>query len=479
MTNLNKKTSKHGLRMYLVCAIALALLLVLNCLMGLLPKRLSAIDISPDQKYSFSDTAKRTLSKLEENVSIQLLVYGGKDALSDESLQLATYLERLCEYSEHASFKIVDLQKNADLAETTQNYSVIVKSDKRERVISLDEFFYLYMDGVGKVTTEEAQLYYSYYGDAVSFAYVFDGEGQILNALSYVTADSLPKIYALSGHNETALHEDLLATFSNSNIDWATLVLTDKGVPTDCSILFINVPTTDLSATEAAMIVDYMANGGKIVLATAPSTPAALPTLMTIAGAYGLTATDGIVIEGNSNYYYQVPYYLIPGVGDGGETGSASERTMLPFAHSISISETMPSGVKAISLLVTSAEAYIIPTDATSLEKPADQDARMHDVGVIAKAQNGSAILWISSEGIADATANSYVSGGNYSFLTSMVSWLCEPPETTVGTPIVLSVEFLTVPTSSAAIISIILILIIPLTIGIGGFVFWLRRRKK
>ena len=103
----------------------------------------------------------------------------------------------------------------------------------------------------------------------------------------------------------------------------------------------------------------------------------------------------------------------------------------------------------------------------------------MHDVGVIAKAQNGSAILWISSEGITDSTANSYVSDGNYNFLTSITSWLCDAPEATVGTPIVLSVEFLTVPSSSVAIISIILILIIPLTIGISGFVYWLRRRKK
>lgn len=473
------KTSFHGLRMCLVCAIMLVVLLIFNGLVGLLPKRLHTIDISPDQKYSFSDTVKRALSKLDEDVSIQLLVYGGKDALSDESLHLSTYLERLCEYSKHASFEIVDLQTNTALAEIAENYSVVVKSDKRERVIDFDSFFYLYMDDIGKVTAEQAQLYYSYYGDAISFAYLFDGEGQILNAISYVTADSLPKIYALSGHNETALPDDLLSTFSNSNIDCGTLILTETGVPSDCSILFINIPTADISSTEAVLLADYMNGGGKIVLVTAPSTPSVLSNLMTIAEAYGLTATDGIVIEANSNHYYQAPYYLLPGVGSTEETDSASGRTMLPFAHSISISDSMPSGVKAISLLVTSAEAYVIPTDAASLEKPADQDARMHDVGVIAKAQNGSAILWISSEGITDSTANSYVSDGNYNFLTSITSWLCDAPEATVGTPIVLSVEFLTVPSSSVAIISIILILIIPLTIGISGFVYWLRRRKK
>lgn len=473
-----QKTSVRGLRMCLLCALALALVLILNTLAGLLPKRLTSMDISPDKKYSISDTAKRTLSKLDEKINVSLLVYGGKDALSEDGLHVNTYLERLCEYSKLASFEVVDLQTNAELAETATNNSIVVTSAKRERVIALDSFFSLYIDGIGKVTPEQAQLYYSYYGDALSMAYLFEGEDLILNALNYVTAKQLPKIYALSGHNETALPDDLLTTFSNNNMDTDTLVLTESGVPSDCSVLFVNLPTADLSPTETALLAEYMSKGGMLALVTAPATPSALPNLMSIAKAYGLEARDGIVIEANSNYYYQLPYYLLPGVGSTDGT-DASERTLLPGAHAISIRDSMPDGVKAISLLVTSSEAYIVPTNATSLEKPADQYAQMQNVCVIAKAQNGSSVLWISSEGITDATANSYVSGGNYSFLTSITSWMCDAPKATIGTPIALSVEFLNAPTSSAALISIILIIAIPLTIGIGGFVYWLRRRKK
>ena len=476
---LNKnKTSVRGLRLCLLCALALIIVLVLNTVAGLLPKRMTSIDISPDKKYSVSDTAKRAFSKLDEEITVSLLVYGGKDALSEEGLHVSTYLERLCEYSKCASFRIIDLQANTELAETATNNSVVVASNKRERVISVDSFFYLYMEGLGKVTPEQAQLYYSYYGDAVSFAYLFDGEDQMLNALSYVTAKTLPKIYALSGHNETALPDDLVTTFSNGNMDTVQLTLTEAGIPSDCSILLVNLPTTDLSVTEALLLADYMERGGKLILITAVSTPPILPNLMGIAQAYGLEATDGIVIEPNSNYYYQAPYYLLPGVSGTDET-DASERTMLPFAHSIDIQDSMPEGVKAISLLVTSAEAYIVPADASSLEKPADQAAKMHNVGVIAKAQNGSSLLWISSEGITDANANSYVSGGNYSFLSSITSWMCDAPKATAGTPVALSVEFLSVPASSAAALSVLLIIAIPLTIGIGGFVYWLRRRKK
>ena len=474
-----KKTSVRGLRMCLLCAIALALVLVANTLASLLPKHLTSLDISPDKRYSVSDTAKRAFSKLDEKIDVSLLIYGGEDALSEDSLHVSIYLERLCEYSKFASFEVVDLQNNIELAETVANNSILVRSGKRERIIPLDSFFYLYIEGIGKVTTEEAQLYYSYYGDSLSMAYLFDGEPLMLGALSYVTANELPKIYTLSGHNETALSSDLLETFSSNNMDSASLTLTSSGVPADCSVLFINLPTSDLSITEAAMVAEYMSNGGMIILVTAPSTPSALPNLMAIAGAYGLEAIDGIVIEGNSNYYYQAPYYLIPGVGTTDGTDASSDRTMLPFAHSISIKDSMPSGVKAITLLATSAQAYIIPTDATSMEKPADQNAKAHNVGVIAKSQNGSSILWISSEGITDDNANSYVSGGNYSFLSSITAWMCDPPTASTGTPIALSVDFLTVPTSSATVISILLIIAIPLTIGIGGFVYWLRRRKK
>ena len=37
----------------------------------------------------------------------------------------------------------------------------------------------------------------------------FDGEGQVTSAISYVTTDSLPVMYTITGHEEATMTDDM------------------------------------------------------------------------------------------------------------------------------------------------------------------------------------------------------------------------------------------------------------------------------
>ncbi len=470
-----KNTSKYGIRACIFTAVLLVSLILINCFIGLLPKKVTSFDISDDNRYSITDSTKRFLAKNNKKVDIYMLANGGEDALEDQSFQLSVFLERMVEYGDHISFSVVDPLNDSDITDlpSASNGSIVVKSESRYRILPLSSFFYLYIEGVGKVTSEQAQLYLTYYGSNVDLKYAFEGENLLLNAIAYVSTDTLPKVYALSGHGEGELASSLISTLSDYNVDLGTLTLTENGIPADCSLLLINLPTVDINAAETALIQAYLDKGGKIFLVTSPDTPQNLPNLMAISETFGLSAQNGIVMEVNTDYYYQLPYYLIPAISN----HQSVSQIMLPLAHGICIVDS--DDIAITPIFSTSAEAYIVPTDATTMEKPEGQDSKIHNIGVISKKQTGGTLLWVSSLGITDETANSYMSGNNYKFLSSFISDLCDAPDTVNGELAFLSLDALTVPTASAAIISSILILVIPTAIIAFGFVYWIRRRRK
>lgn len=489
MKEFKQKTTGQGLRVFLITLLLLIGLVAVNLLVGLLPKSATELDVSADKMYSVSGTTKRSLSKLSEDVTLYYLATGGEKALADQTLHTKVFLDKLPDYSSHLTLEVIDtateptFAASLGLTETPENNSVIVKSQKRMRVLTQSDLFYYHIEGLGKMTAAEAQNYVymiqMYYGQSVTPTFHFDGEGQLLSAIDYVTADDLPKAYALDGHSEAALSTTATEQLSLHNIEVETLTLMKTGaIPKDCALLILNCPQADLTAEETALISAYLDNGGKLMLISVPGV-SGYPNLVSLTAKYGLAAEDGIVIETDANYYKQYPFYLFPKVNSHAVTAEyASSYIMLPEAHGIRIEET--DGVNATGLFTTSDGAYIIDIDAETIECPEGQTPAAHHIGAAAEAENGSAMIWVSSYGITNDSANSYAASGNYVYLLSAVKWLCGAEENISAiTPLTLSTPRLTVPAASAGIWAIVLILLIPTAIFVTGLVYWLRRRRR
>lgn len=99
------------------------------------------------------------------------------------------------------------------------------------------------------------------------------------------------------------------------NIEVADLsLLTEESVPEDADCLLINGPDSDLSQDEAEAIQAYLDTGGDLIVLTDPAQDGQdLTNLEALMGEYGMTANDGVVIEGDTaNYALGSPFYLLP-----------------------------------------------------------------------------------------------------------------------------------------------------------------------
>lgn len=480
------KTVKLGLSAIAITALLLVVLILVNSLVGLLPKNITLADASENKMYSISDAAKRDIAKVKDSVSIYLLTSGGESTLSETGIHLDTFLKRAAARNGKLSYNVIDLYTDsAFLSErgidssTVTPLSVVVESELRYRYIDSADIFYYYIDGIGKVSKSDAQMYQYYasmYGTTLEVLYQFDGEAQLTSALSYVTSDSLPLIISLTGHGETALTATLknqLTALGTSFSELATLTI----VP-GCEMLIINGPTSDISANEASLISQYLKKGGKLMLTTA-SGISAFPNLTSVLADYGLSYADGVIIDPTQGNYYTYPNWLMPTSNPHSSTAGITSSLLLPSAHAIIVEDT--AGINTSCLFNTSSASYIIPVESPSAEKPEGAEEASYPVGVIAETNNGSAIVWFSSAALLDDTANQYAGGGNYQHVTSIASYICDVAETggSEYKPLTLVTEQLTISGVSRVAIAALVVLIVPLLVLVIGATYCHRRKMR
>lgn len=477
------RMSKNGLITLAVVAVLLVILIAVNLVASALPADVKNIDMTDNKMYSVTDSTKRELAKTDTAVNIYLICQGGEAALADTGVHLDVFLDNLAAVSNKITYTLIDpLVKTDFLAKydfgtDVSDLSVIVESALRSRLIPASDFFSYYIDGVGKITETNALYYYYYYG--LTPSYVFDGESLLLGAVSYVTAVGLPTVYALSGHSETALTDTLTEQLDAANIHTSTVTLTGLStLPDDCDMLIINAPQTDITEEEATLLLSYLKAGGAIMMVTTPDA-AAFPNLGKVAAAMGLSAEQGIVIETDSSHYYnaQAPYYLIPEIGSHTVTESGST-VILPFAHGINIADSLPTGLNVTPLYTTSSGAYTIAIDAETVQMPEGAEARSICVGAVAENAANGKLIWIASNGFTVDSMNQAISGGNYATFVACANWVCGESDIPSASPLALTTGTLSVSATSAGLLSVILIFLIPL-LFVGYGLFCVIRRKR
>ena len=481
MKKIFNPKAKMGLSVICTVAILLAILILINTLASFLPKNVTLLDTSENKMYSLSASAKEEIKKAENNINIYLLTGNDEDSLNDMGAHLNTYLKRLAALNPKISYYIVNLYKNEsfltdrsiDTSTVTLN-SIVIESELRYRYIDINDLFYYYIDEVGKVSQQEAQIYQMYYG--LTPSYKFGGEGLILRSIDYVSSTELPLAIALTGHGETALSAELKKEFIGIGIDLSELS-TLSLVP-GCELLIMNTPTSDISSSESSLISKYLNKGGRLLLTTAPGT-SDFTNLCSVLNEFGLEYEDGIVIDQTQGSYYQYPYHLIPTANTHDATAGLTASPLLPYSHGIAISDI--NDIVTTSLLKTGNAAYIIPASSSSIAKPEGQEEKSYTIGAVAENQsNEGTIIWFSSQMMFDENANS-VTGGNFKYVSAICKHFCgaELSSTTDYEPITLASEKLTFSFVSMATVALLAAAIIPITVIIIGIIHVAKRKRK
>lgn len=471
------KTRSFRVGGYSVAAavLVLAIAVVANMLVNALPAAWTQHDITQNGYFSISDQTEQVLEGLQEDVTIYWVVRDG-----GEDTTLGLLLEKYEGYSDH--IKVV--KKDPDLYPTfVQQYtdevednSLIVESEKRNTYVSYyDVYEYDY-----------SSYYYTGTYD-VSFA----GESSLTSAIYYVTSGNLPKLYTLTGHGETDLSTTYTEAVEKENVTMSELsLLAEGGVPGDCDCLLILLPQSDLAAEELTLVQEYLKNGGNLLLITDPQeTAGSRPNLDALMADYGVSESEGIVVEGSSSYYaFQTPYYLLPDLMSHSITSplmSDGYYILMPIAHGLTVADELPETVEVSTLLQTSDGAFS-KVDGYSLSTYEKEDGDINGpfklgVAVTDTIDDGleSKIIWFSSGGLVDDSSNEKVSGGNEDLFLNAVNWLCGQDSSISIRAKSLSYEYLTMDSGTAAGLSLLVVGLIPAACLVAGIVIVYRRKHR
>jgi ABC-2 type transport system permease protein len=466
------KSMKNGSYAVAATALLVAILIIVNLIVGELPSKYTKLDVSSNQLYSIGEQTETIVKGLEEDVTLYLMAES--DSV-DTTVQ--EMLERYSDLSSHVKVEVKDPVLYPNFAsqytedDLTDN-SIIVVSDKRSKVVDYND---IYETGIDYST-------YSYQTTG------FDGEGLVTSAIAYVTSDDLPIMYVVQGHEEVSLTDTMENAIEKENIEIQELnLLTADEVPEDAGCIMILSPQKDFSEEEAEKVIDYLEAGGKAFIVS-DYTGTDMPNFYSILQNYGVQPKEGVVLEGDANYYASGnPSYLVPSIESSDAlSGLADKNTfvLMPVAQAVEELENRRDTIEIENLLMTSDSAYIKADveNMTTLSKESGDEEGSFPVGVaITEAYDSTEtkILYLTGSNMFNDNVNEAVSGGNMEVLTNGLSWMCDHETSVSIASKSLQVEYLTMTSAGAGFWSTFATAFLPILSLVTGGIIWFRRRKQ
>ena len=456
-------------------AIVLAIAITANLLIGALPAGLTQFDTTSGQIFTVSEQTEVLAGELDQEITIYWIVRNGY-----EENYIGTLLDQYEALSDKIRVQKVDPDVNPTFAQaytdSLQENSLIVECGDKSRYIPYSDIF---------VVDYEA---YYYYGEE---NWSFCGESEITSAIDYVTSEDLPTIYLLTGHGEQSLPAAFSSAVEKENMQTQELsLLTAEAIPDDADCLLIYAPQRDISLEEKTKIETYLGNGGKLILLSDPPQDGKLTNLESIMAHYGITASEGIVVEADqSHYVWGTPYYLLPEINTHTVTTPLLENgysVLLPIAQGLTVSQDLPDNISVTELLTTSDSAFSKSAGYglnTYEKEEGDQDGPFA-LAVLASEtlDDGiySDVIWVSSTALLDSQTNEMVSGGNQDLFLNMLHYLCQSEDSSITIHAKsLSTEYLTIDSSTASLLATLFIGLVPAVYLVVGILIWFRRKRR
>lgn len=455
--------SKNGLFSTALIALGIAITLLFNLAVGQIPEHWRSFDLSDNRVYTLSGTAKDYLADL--STGVELTAVAGKD---DTDQRIVTFLERCAALTDQLTLEWIDpVAYPSALTDYSCEANTLILTCP-----STDRTYQVPFDDILVPDT-----YYSYYTSTPYYT-SFDGEGQLLSALDYVTSDVSHQMYCTENHGEAALGERLADLLKKSRFTTTSLSLLQQGrVPEDCSLLLINAPTSDFSEEELGLVTDYLASGGKVQLVFGPQS-FAHPNLDKLLDTYGLALTEGYVGD-TSRFYAAAQNYFtfFPELtaGTGAAKDVASDALVLvSAAFGLTLDDPARDTISVEPFLSTSSNGVQLQGE--------DTVSGTYTLGAAAtetlKDGETSQLTVFSTDSLIDDSINAQFSG-SVANLTVFMNTVADGFDDV--THISIEPKSLQTPTntvSNAGLWSLIYVAALPLLFLGLGFFRWFRRRR-
>ncbi len=475
------KTEKfrRGSMGFAFTVVFIALLVVVNVIFSVLEDKYPSmkIDLTSQKLNSLSESTKSVAENLTSDIEIYII--GEEDAIRNDQLyssynvkysQLANLCDRLAE-NDKITVKYVD--PDADPSFISQysddNLSsgmVLIKSDKRYRVLSVSDLF---------------EINYDESYNAVNYTKV---DGALANAMYLVDMDTVPVIAVETGYGEL-LSDDYRSSLDEllegNCFEIKEFNLLTDDIPEDATMVMLLTPTTDLTADDVEKLNTYLSTGdiSHTLFVTGYPTAGELPNLSSLLEEWGLKMESGTVLveTDTSKTISSSATYMFVNATDDILSGTYSNLLAIN-AMPVDILFEENGDIKTYPLIETSSTVY-----TSTGETESDPDTDTYTVAALAQKTDGD----VKRNVVAYGDTNSlyaYMSNstfGNADFILDLVQYCTDTSDTSVG----LTVEStqtttrdITASTATCVIVGLFVFTIaIPLVIVILGIVVFVRRR--
>ena len=231
----------------------LLVLIVIACYIGLniLVEKVNVenLDFTEKKLYSLSEETKTKLKDLDQDVTIQLINAGDYSYVIDYAKKY-TILNSKIQVEEISDLSSrIDLKTKYNLSDT--DMLIVIKEGEKEKTL----------------TTSDLSTY-----DYSTYKQIDLTEEAITNAIVELSIDKKPVIYVLSSKSyyqtEQVLSNVIEKLQDESNEIKYLDILASGSVPEDCNCLVITTLKEDLNELERDKILEYIKNGGKIMMLT-------------------------------------------------------------------------------------------------------------------------------------------------------------------------------------------------------------------
>ena len=461
---------KYGGYAALLTLAVIAGLILVNLMMGQFAPQ---IDLTESKLYSLTAQTMQVLETVNKPVRFYGLWKPG-----EERQEVITVINLYLSKNKNISLETIDPDRNPGFVarydkekKGISRGSLIVEGEKGFRVISPYEMYDFSQNQQG--------------GSSVTGIAV---EKKITSALLFAGTGNTPVVYEITGHGELPLAAvSMTDIIERENYSLKQLNLLVTPVPADASALILHGPRRDLTADETGKLLDYLANGGRL-LALVDYNMGELGNLNDVLASYGIRADFGIVFETDPFYTSMDPRIEIPDLQDHDITKPLADKNrtpvVIPTAMAFSTLDTVRRSIEIKPLLVSSPRSFLrTDLDETSPARTASDIPGPLTLGMVVTDPS-----WVQGNEpqtrmVVIGGANLlpvYVQNGfeaNRDLFMNSFAWLEERPETISVRSKSLFLLPLRLNLVQIVIFGVLFIFIIPMAFFVTGFVTWLKRR--
>ena len=383
---LKSRRFKRGGMATVFTAVFVVVIILINVVVSLLSERFPSmnIDLTANKVNTLSDAALEVAKEVENETTIYILATDDwLDYANNQGVAYSTLVslsDKLAEANSKIKVEQVDLEKNPSFVneyadENLTNGYVVVKTDKRYRVLTISDLF---------PSESNSQT-----GSTASYN---DVDSALATAIKQVNLSEVPVVSIATGHSEAMTNAfDSLTSFLNENaFDVQQFNILSEDIPENTQILFLGTPNTDYTEDELKKLDEYLSEkeSGKTRTLLISATPgqASLPNLMSFLEEWGISydSTSMVLESDSSRTFGNSALYLSDVDSENGIPDGDYPLLVTPYSVPITRLFDSNNSVVTYSLAATSEGSYLQKTDSDE-DASETAEKKSYDTAVLAR----------------------------------------------------------------------------------------------